>query len=256
MPEEVQVPDGGDGQVPPVTPPAPKKLAYTDEQQEHLNNLINDAYAKAFKKAKEMTEEVTAPKLKALEDQIAALKTVPPAPKEPVVPPPDPNVAEMKARLDEMEAVAKQLREEKDVSAREAAEQRQRGRRTRVKEEFIRASGNKEFFDPMDVFNLVQDQLELDDATDRVVIMNPNTKLPRQSVSGNMTIDEFLTDFAKAKPHMVRSKTAAGGTGSEEQRRLNPNDGTPAPTDYSKMSNADFLALADKVISDGYRKQG
>lgn len=254
MPEEIPAADGGSTEEV-VTP---KPVTYTDEQQNHINGLVNDSFDRAFKKA----EKAAAAKLAPLQtelDELRAKLAVPPTPPaaaapakkdEPVA---DARVLEMQARLDEMKAIADQLREAERAAKAEAKLAQARGKKTRIKEEFIRAADKVDFFDRMDVFNLVEGQLDLDPESDRVVIVNPATNHPRQSVSGNMSIDEFINDFVKTKPHMVRSKAAAGGTGASEARRVEGAQ-PEAPVDYAALTPAQFAELRDKVLSGAHKR--
>jgi len=103
----------------------------------------------------------------------------------------------------------------------------------------------------MDVFNLIKNDFELDPATNDVVVIHPGTKLPRQNSNlKNMSLEEFIGDFAKTKPHMVRSSNVEGGSGAQPGRTLTTPP--PAVVDYKTMPRDKFLALAQTVIDEGY----
>jgi hypothetical protein len=86
------------------------------------------------------------------------------------------------------------------------------------------------------------------------VVIHPGTKLPRQNSSlKNMTIEEFISDFAKTKPHMVRSGNDGGGSGAAGSKT------TPAKkdevVDYKTMPSKAFNDLTQKVIASGYDRK-
>ena len=85
-------------------------------------------------------------------------------------------------------------------------------------------------------------------------VIHPGTKLPRQNSSlKNMTIEEFISDFAKTKPHMVRSGNDGGGSGGAGSKT------TPAKkdevVDYKTMPTKQFQELTQKVIASGYDRK-
>ena len=67
-----------------------------------------------------------------------------------------------------------------------------------------------------------------------------------------MSLEEFIGDFAKTKPHMVRSSDAAGGSGASRATSL----AAPAVpvVDYKTMPRDKFLDLAQSVIDQSYKR--
>jgi hypothetical protein len=178
---------------------------------------------------------------------------------EVIVPP----VGQSKAVTDELARLNALVTETKDIAAKnkkladdaadKLAASAVQGRDTRIKEEFFKAADKHDFFDRSDIYNLVKNDFSIDDATNEVVVIHPGTKLPRQNSSlKNMSIEEFIGDFAKTKPHMVRSTNVEGGTGGSAAKKLDTKVVTDVP-DYAGMPTDKFLDLAQKVIADGYK---
>lgn len=246
------------------------KPAFTDEQQAIFNQAIEKAYNRAFAKA----DELAAKKVQTLEAQLTELKAKVEAAPEKTVKPgkteagkteaakpaesgagkgPAIDVDAILARLDEVQQTANSLKAAKDEADRKLEEQRRKNEQIRIKERFISSASKIEFFDPMDVFDLVEGELVLGEDDD-VAILNPKTKQPRISGSDpdkNMSLDEFLTSFAKAKPHMVRSRNADGGSGAGASRRQENNAGSALPN-FAQMTPAQVREYADRVMSKAY----
>lgn len=242
------------------------KVQFDENQQTIFNAAINEAFTRAFEKA----DGIYKSQIEALKKEITDLKTAKPADdksskeaadadkdkgkkkdKEAVE---DPRLATVLAQLEEVTNIAKTLQKQKEDAEAEANRQAERNKEARIKEEFIRAAEKIGFFDTMDVFSLVRHELDVED--DSVIIKNPRTGLPRKagSVDTNMTLDQFLSDFAKSKPFLVRSKNAAGGTDAGASKKLSTTDKTEE-VDYSKMSRADFIALTNQTIGRQYTER-
>lgn len=241
------------------------KVTFTEDQQALLQKIVDGAYTKAYEKAEGQWKG----KLDTLTAQVEELKKTP-AKKDEQKPPtvPDdkpkdekkdkpheaaPEYTALAAQLDEIRTVATGLKADKDKADAEIAAERKKNKEARIKEQYFRSSDKVDFFDRMDVFALIEGELDLDD-DGNVVIMNPKTKQPR--ISGvdpekNMSLDQYLTDFAKAKPHMVRATNADGGSGSGENRRTETTTKKDV-VDYNKMTDEEFRALTSKVISQQY----
>lgn len=237
-------------------------VSFTEEQQALLQKIVDGAYTKAYTKA----EEVWKPQIATLTSQVEELKKAKPAgdpkdtkpddkpadKKDPTTGTTSVDIQTLMARLDEVTTVANTLKADKEKAEREAADERKKNKEARIKEAFIRSADKVEFFDRMDVFALVRDDLDLDDNGD-VVIMNAKTKQPRLSgldAESNMNLDQYLGEIAKAKPHMVRAKNSEGGSGGGENRRTETTD--KKPIDYSKLTPDEMRELTSKVISRQY----
>jgi hypothetical protein len=254
-PEVIPVDANGEVVVPVVVPEVVKPPVYDEAQQKHFNDTINAAYGKAFDKA----SALFAPQIKDLNDKLTALTVKPVVVPvvEPIVPVVPKSVAEsteiarLNAQLAEVRTIADQLKTDKEEAEKKVTTASAQTKDSRIKEEFIRAADKVDFFDRMDVFNLVKDGFELDAATGDVVVIHPGTKLPRQNSNlKNMSLEEFIGDFAKTKPHMVRAPNVEGGSGATASRTLL----TPKPddVDYKTMPRDKFLALAQTVIDKAY----
>ena len=93
-----------------------------------------------------------------------------------------------------------------------------------------------------------------DGAFPQLQVIHPGTKLPRQNSSlKNMTIEEFISDFAKTKPHMVRSGNDGGGSGGAGSK-ITPIKKDEV-VDYKTMPSKQFHELTQKVIASGYDRK-
>lgn len=246
-------------------------VTFSDEQQTLLNSIIDKAYTKAYTKA----EEAWKPKLEALTSQVDALKSKQPTttpatvpvvkaddkvedPKDKLTPSGTPvDVSAIMARLDEVTGIANSLKADKEKAELEIAKERQTNKEARIKEAYFRSSDKIQFFDRMDVWALIHDDLDLDDAGE-VVIMNPKTKQPRISGADperNLNLDQFLGEFAKAKPNMVRAQNSEGGSGAGENRTTVVTPEAKKPVDYTKLTPDEMRALTSKVISRQYTQR-
>lgn len=271
MPEEVKdAADGGSDKKEAETKTAAKGPQFSSEQQEFIDNLADKIYERAFNKA----EALYTPRISKLQEQLdtiqaaqstksaasddASKKTADTkedksAKKAKAKEDGEIDVNALLARLEEQENVVKELRSAKEQADQRARDIEQRNKETNIKERFIRSAEKVGFFDIMDVYSLMRGELDLSDDGD-ILVINPKTKEPRQTADGTMSIDQYLTDFAKAKPHMVRSKSADGGAGSGENRKTETKERKDVP-DYAKMPKKDFLELTEQVIGRQYTER-
>jgi hypothetical protein len=234
--------------------------------QEELDKLIDKVYSRAFEKANKIADE----KFANVQKELDELKK-PKAEEKKVDEKPEdkkkkggkddgsPDTETILARLDEVSKIADELRKEKDAAEQRAVEIERRTKDGQVKEQFFRvadkvgnAVGNG-FFDNNDVFDLVKGDLDIDE-DGNVVIINLKTKQPRVTTSGNLTLEQFLTDFAKTKSHMVRAKNSDGGSGGGESRKTDTKDKTEV-VDYAKMPKEDFRTFTNNVMARQYTER-
>jgi hypothetical protein len=241
-----------------------KKVTFDADQQTLVNNIIDQAYTKAYEKADaKRKEEVTALQLeldglKALaakdtkkDDKVDDKKDdKKPAKKSEH----EEEINALRAQVDELMKGVDGLRSAKDAAEQRAQKIEETNKQTTIKDKFIQVADKFEFFDRMDVFALTKDQLALNDEGD-VVIINPATKQPRKNAElRDMSLDEFLSDFATKKPQMVRSKNSGGGTGGGENRKVDLSDKKDIP-DYAKMSKEEFQKLTQNVQAKQYERK-
>lgn len=276
---ENQNPDGGGTHAPAAeakaaaADSASSKIKFTPEQQEIVNELIDRMFGKGFEKGKSLAQqeldarvaEVKAENEK-LAKQLASFKT-PPA-DEAVAPTkatkaekaaersaePSPEIQQLLARFDEMQSVASTLKQERDTLSKQLLEAKERSRKTLIKEAFITASKDISFFDPMEVYTLIENQIDVDES-DQVVITNPRTRQPRlNSNMEPMTLAEYLAEFATQKPYLVRASNRDGGTGAGGSRRVDSSTSSPSSkTDINAMTNEEFEAYRNSILASRYR---
>jgi hypothetical protein len=164
-----------------------------------------------------------------------------------------PDIQQLLARFEEVQSLASSLKSERDSAKEELTKYREVTRKSRVKEEFIDASKGIHFFDPMEVFALVRDVIDIDDETDSVVVKNPKTGQPRlNSNMEHMSLSEYLAEFAKTKPYMVKAPNTDGGTGAGASRRLDAGgkpDEAAVAAKIASMSNEEFNAYINNLMS-------
>lgn len=281
---EITNPDGGGTNAPAAEAKAApaaetsasSKIKFSAEQQDIVNELIDRMFGKGFDKGKSIAQQEFESKLIAaqadnekLTKQLATFTKAQPQPSadeaaaeksEPEKKAkttrteraePSPDLQQLMARFDEMQTVASTLKAERDTLASKLEEATQRSRRTLIKETFITASKDINFFDPMEVFQLVEKQIDVDDQ-DQVVIKNPRTGQPRlNSNMEPMSLSEYLAEFASQKPYLVRASGQAGGTGAGGSQRVE-SQGTPK-TDFTTMSNDEFEAYRNSILAGNLR---
>jgi len=197
------------------TPPA--KVEFTPEQQEHINTLFNQRFAK-------ITSKHDA-EMKAMSDAVEELKAkavVPP----PVVPPAktateEENARQMKAFLDQEKAVTKGVQSlldaERADKAKVIAENKAILKNQAITEAASTLPNGVEFYELKTVKKLVEDDIEFDaDSNQWVVKENGNIKL--NSGMTPMTLTEYFSQFAAARPYLVKG-AVKNGTGAAESGR-------------------------------------
>jgi hypothetical protein len=242
----------------PVTPPdgtepPKKKVTFDDEQQVVVQGLIDKAQGQVYQKLnpeiatlKTQIDELKA-ELKAKAEVKPEVKPEPPTKRKEA----EEQLAQMEARLEEMRKIAEDLKREKENIERRAAETQKQNKDARLKEEFIRASEKIDFFDRMEIFDVLKSQFDLDDRGN-VVVLNPSTGEPRKNLNLEpMSLTEFLQQYAKDKPWKVKAKNTDGGTGAGESRRIETERQSTIP-DVSKMKPEEFLAYTESVIAKQY----
>jgi hypothetical protein len=202
-----------------VTPPVPVKVEFTPEQQEHINTLFNTRFAKVSSKHEQ--------EMKAMSDAIELLKTE--ATKPPVTPvtPPvktateEENARQMKAFLDEeknkTKGVQGLLEAERADKAKIIAENKAILKNQAITEAASTLPNGVEFYELKTVKKLVEDDIEFDaDANQWVVKENGNTKL--NSSMTPMTLTEYFSQFAAARPYLVKGQVKNGSGAAESGR--------------------------------------
>lgn len=154
------------------------------------------------------------------------------------------NFGTMKSRA---EAAEGQLTTEKTARLADA-------KRTKVKD--VMASQKMEFFDFEDTFASNLDKvLKIDESGKYVTVINPETgEARRNSAMEPMSLAEYLADFPKQKPWLVKAEPTIGGTGGRPAGEL-PEE-QKNKSDLKKLAEApeaEFRAQIDAIIANGGR---
>lgn len=192
------------------------KVEFTPEQQEHINNLFNQRFAKITTKHES--------EMKAMSDSIEALKVkATPTPTPTPSPDTDENKRQMKELLDAERAQTTNIKNLLDASNTEKAKILEENKRI-LKDQAINDAAQSlpngvEFHELKTVKKLVEDDISFDaDANQWVVKENGTVKL--NSSLTPMTLTEYFAQFAAARPYLVKG-SVKGGSGSAESGRGN-----------------------------------
>jgi hypothetical protein len=209
MAEQVTDPNKpGDGT---PNPNDKKPVELTPEQQEHVNKVFNARFAKIESKHEE--------EMKALKTQLDSLtkKDDPPPGKKD-----EEDSAEkkqFKGLLDQEKTRTKNAELLAAQNAREAKEAREESMRTRKEVAISRAAQKQNFYENDVVTKMIWDSIEWDEDSKNFIVKE-NGVVKQNSSLQNMTLEEFLTDFAAKRPYLVNGDVK-GGIGSAENRNSN-----------------------------------
>lgn len=278
MPDEIVNPDGGgvDTAQPNAGAAASgdanqqskSKVSFSDDQQQIVDRLVDKVFAKAFEKGKAQAAGELESKLaeanqtiEKLNKQLAVVKPPDEEAQDRPAPPAkadkkaaaaqSPDIQQLLARFEELQSLATSLKSERDQAKEELTKHRDLTRKARIKEEFIDASKGINFFDPMEVFSLVREVIDIDGESENVVVKNPKTGQPRlNSNMEPMSLAEYLAEFAKTKPYMVKAPTADGGTGAGASRKIETRktDEADAAAKVASMSNEEFNTYINNLM--------
>lgn len=253
-----------------------KKVAFSAEQQEVVDALIDRVYGKGLKKAtadiqpklteasntiealnKQILElqKVTTPKGKKEETAATGLTPEDAATKKALKVAEDERFQQLAAQMEEMRDAQKALQKDRDEARESLKKQELAQKNTQVKEEFFKSSQGLNFIDPTEVYSLVKDTVVFDEELGQVVVMNPKTGRPRMdsTLENPLTLEEYLSQWANDHRHHVRAADTTGGTGSAETRRLPLTKDSKIP-DFAGMKPEDFEAYKNKVKMQVYNK--
>lgn len=200
-----------------VVPPTPAKVEFTPEQQEHINTLFNQRFGKIQSKHEQ--------EMKAMSEAIETLKTKVPDP-APVVPAAksateEENARQMKAFLDQEKAVTKGVQSLLDAERADKAKVIAENKKILKDQAINEAAGTLpngvEFYELKTVKKLVEDDIEFDGDTNQWVVKeNGNVKL--NSGMTPMTLTEYFSQFAAARPYLVKGAVKSGSGSAESGR--------------------------------------
>jgi hypothetical protein len=199
-----------------VVPPTPPKVEFTAEQQEHINNLFNQRFGKIQSKHEQ--------EIKGLSDSIELLKAK--QTPEPPAPPAksateEENARQMKAFLDQEKAVTKGVQSLLDAERADKAKVIAENKKILKDQAINEAAGTLpngvEFYELKTVKKLVEDDIEFDGDTNQWVVKeNGNIKL--NSGMTPMTLTEYFSQFAAARPYLVKGAVKSGSGSAESGR--------------------------------------
>lgn len=166
-------------------------------------------------------------------------------------PKPDPEVEQLRASFEELKNMFNTVRSEKETLQQQMERQAEERRLARRKDQFLSAlsSAKVDFYDPLEAYELaVKEGLDYDMSKDRAIVKSPTTGAPKLNEHGDeMSVIDFIKDFAARKKYLVKAPTQDGGTGSGEQRRVE--ETKEKKFDFSKMTNDEFEKFRQEVMS-------
>ncbi len=205
---------------PVVTPEVtPAKVEFSAEQQEHINNLFNQRFAKITSKhdaeMKAMSEKLEELKVKA--DEVKP-PVVTPAPTATEKEKEEEAKRQMKAYLDQEKLATntakQQVRTEQEANARLLAENKRILKNQAITEALTSMAGGLEFHNIQTVKKLVEDTIAFDEESGQWVVKE-NGQIKLNNSMNPMTLAEYFPMFAAANTYLVKG-TAKAGSGSAE----------------------------------------
>lgn len=199
------------------------KVTFDEKQQDKVNKLIEDAMGRAGRQARKDSDKI--------KEQLDALKTELDQAKVDLInarttsekKDATDDIVALKATIAEMQSVQRLTQTEyentrralqaKDAEVKQAREQTINVRKDTI---LTQAASKINPFDVDDVVRATQDSLQWNAEYSRFEVIDPSTGQPRlNSGFEPMSIDDFMEEYAKKKPHMIRAG-ARFGTGSSE----------------------------------------
>lgn len=200
------------------------KVQFTPEQQARVQELIDQSFQKAFKKAEGKTQEAQQ-RVVALEQELAEAKKA--AAKAPASKANESNdeVDRLRAELEETKRVksqadseSKRLTQLVEEEKKRAEAARQDAMNTKKSSEISRAASRIGFIDLDDVLALTQNSIVWSDEFNQFVVQGPNSQPRLNNEFKPMSLDEFYNEFANTKKHLVRADFKFGSGSVEGQR--------------------------------------
>lgn len=224
--------------VPPVPPTPPTPPEFTPEQQEHINKLFNQRFAKVSEKHEQ--------ELKQMSEQFEALKkqVTPP----PVVPKTgnsdEDNIRQMKEFLAQEKENNKTIKTQLDAEKLEKARVLEENKRI-LKDQAIHEAATSipngvEFHELKTVKKLVEDDIHFDAESGQWVVKENGVTKMNSSLMP-MSLTEYFAAYAASHPYLVKG-TVKSGTGAAESGVVGHFQGV-----LQIKSKADVKSTADKV---------
>jgi hypothetical protein len=227
--------------VAPVVPPVvePPKVEFTPEQQEHINKLFNQRFAKVSEKHESELREMSVK----IEELKAAVPTTVPT----VVPKnnnTDDNVRQMQDFLAQEKENTKNLKSLLEAEKSDKAKIIEANKKI-LKDQAIREAATSvpngvEFHEINTVKKLTEDNVSFDETTNQW-IAKENGVIKVNSSMEPMTLVEYYSAFASSHPYLVKG-TVKSGVGSSESSAIGAFGGLT-----HVRTKADVKTTKDKV---------
>lgn len=199
------------------------KVEFDAAQQEKVNQLIREAQGRAAKEVRTELEtakaQVTTLQTELTEAKTRAASGTPAERKEGAQ-----DVIALQAQIDEMRTAAatstRELERLKEVSRNKDNDiNNAKGETREVRKQVAmqEAASKIGFVDAMDAIALSRDVVKWSDDRGRFVVIGEGGAERMNGALDPMTLDEFFSEMATKKPHLVRSDMR-GGTGSTESK--------------------------------------
>lgn len=195
----------------------PPKVEFTAEQQEAVNKLINDRFAKITSK-----HELEVKRLKDEAEAARQLQTAPVTP--PVVPPvADATVDQYKQIIEAEKLKVKNAEELRKRAEDDSANSKAEVLKVKKTQAMINAAAKQNFYELNTALKLTEDSIEYDEDSKNFVIKENGVVKQNNSLQP-MTLEEYYTGFAAERPYLVNGDIK-GGSGSAETGKLTGNNG-------------------------------
>jgi hypothetical protein len=189
-----------------------KEVVFDEKQQERVNELIKQAMGRAGKDARKEAESMRS-ELETLRSELAQLRTQPSTKKNEAAK--DDLEARIREVTEPLKSELQSVRQEAQLKAKEADAARKEAQQIRKKVAMQSAAQKLPFHDMDDVIELTERHIDWDEDLNTYVVKGPDGHVRYNSGMKPMTPEEFYTELASKKPHLVRG-SAKGGTNSTE----------------------------------------
>lgn len=194
------------------------KIELSTEQQDYVNKIINDRFAKIADKhqkekeayATQRVREAEEARQKAIDDANTSTTTT----TTQTVKPDEAQKEEFRQLLDNEKNKSKLADAARVKAEKEADEARAEALNVRKTQAIYNAMGKQSFYQPDDVLNLTQGKV-IWDTDSKTFVVKENGIIKQNNSLQNMTLEEYYTEVAASRPYLVNGDIK-GGAGSRE----------------------------------------
>lgn len=236
-----------------------KKVVFSPEQQERVNELIKEAMGRAGREHRETAETAgkalkeATERLSSLEQELATLRSAHKEGKG------KGNDEDFKAEVERIKAAhADEVRRLSELAKQHegAAKSASENLMSMKKSLAIQAAASKiNFVDLNAAVKLTQESIKWDDTRGKFIVVNENGTERMNSSFEVMSLDEFYTEFASQNPYLVRGEVKSGTGSTESVRTGISSNGKYAVEDiFGPKSTAALAAKLKKENPSEYHR--